>query len=823
MGRIRRVIPSMFHRRLALLGAMVALGFLLLSGRLVWVTGVKGETLREEAERRLIRQSYLPTIRGRILDRKGRVLAQDRPSYDIAVSFGVISGEWAADRSMRFARAAHRDEWAMLDRGEREALAARYRPAYDARVERMWNLIAQGAGVPREEIEDAKARVQRRVNAIQADYTERRAERERAKLIEAGIEIGPEEEASIARVAASPVRETVEAHPIVRGVSDDVGFRFMRLGEREQAMFLTSEAGEAALEERQPMLPGLEVIDTTSRVYPFETMRVEIDRSTLPKPIRADGSVQVEVSDVGGLVLGRVRRGVYGPDPTRGDPGDKARRQAALDESEALRERALIPGVRAGDGMFDTGAYLEGDRVGRSGLEASLEHELRGLRGVRVENLQTRAVRERSAIPGRDVRLTLDIHLQARVRAILDPAVGLARVQAWHQNEDLPIGTELDAGVVVLDVGSGEILAMVSTPTPPRDGDWSARGLSDEALELFMKVRTPYANRAIGVPYPPGSIAKALVLAGAAKEGVYVPGERIEATGHYLPNRDDVFRSWIYKQHGITHADQLGRDPDGVDAMMVSSNVFFFTLGDRLGPRGVSHVYRMFGLGEGFGLGIGGEWTGTIGPLDGSGNDGSTLSRDEAILLGIGQGPVTWTPLHAADSYATLARGGVRITPTLISREGSAPVVQRLDLPTSAVRDTLEGLRLAANDPRFGTGYDFATGDTRDTVFNAPGVTIWGKTGTADASAIVIDPDGDGPEPRVMLRDGDHSWYVTLVGDEGGAPRYAIAVVIDYGGSGGRVSGPVSNQVVHALIQEGYLRGEAASATSGDRGMAGLP
>ncbi|MEM9372988.1 MAG: penicillin-binding transpeptidase domain-containing protein [Planctomycetota bacterium] len=824
MGRIRRVIPSMFHRRLALLGAMIVLGFMVLSGRLAWLTSVRGGSHRDQAESRLIRQSFLPTVRGRILDRKGRVLAQDRPSYDIAVSFDVISGSWAIQRSRRFAKRAHRDEWAMLDRDEREALAERYRPAYQARVERMWDLMALGAGVSRDEIDQARAGVLRRVNSVQADYTRRRAARERQKLVDAGIRIGEDEEAGIARVAASPVRETTQAHPLVRGVADDIGFRFMRLAEREQPMFLTSEVGDSALDERQPLFPGLAVIDTTSRVYPFDTLRVEIDRSTLPMPIRADGSVQIEVPDVAGLTLGRVRRGVFGPDPTRGDPGDSERRRIALEADATLRDRSLIPGVQVGDAMIDTGRYLTGDRVGRSGLESALEHELRGLRGVRVENLRTRAVRERAAIAGRDVRLTLDIHLQARVRAVLDPGVGLARVQAWHQNEDLPVGTELDAGAVVLDIGSGEILAMVSTPTPPRDGDWSARGLDQDALDLFLKVRSPYANRAIGVPYPPGSIAKALVLAGAADQGVYTPGERIEATGHYLPERTDVFRSWIYKQHGITHGDQLGRDPDGIDAMMVSSNVFFFTLGDRLGSRGIADVYRMFGLGEGFGLGIDGVWRGTIGPLDGSGNDGSTLSRDEAILLGIGQGPVTWTPLHAADAYATLARGGVRIAPTLISRAGSAPGVRRLGLPTDVVRDTLEGLLLAANDPRFGTGYDFAVGDDRDRVFNAPGVTVWGKTGTADASAIVIDGDGpDGPEPAVVVRDGDHSWYVTLASDAGGPPRYAIAVVVDYGGSGGRVSGPISNQIVHALIQEGYLGGEQASAEAIGASAGGRP
>lgn len=818
MGRMRHAIPSMFHRRLVLLGAVVLGGFCLLAARLMWVTGVKGGESRVRAEARLIRQSWLPTTRGRILDRHGRVLAQDRPSYDIAVDYPVISGEWARDSAMRFARRAHRDSWGTLDAEARAELAARYQPVYEARVEGMWRLIAQGTGRTIEEIEAARADVVSRVERVQAGYTRRRAERERAKLVEAGIEIGPEEEARIARIAASPVAEAVEPHPIVRGVSDEVGFRFMRLGERQQSMFLTSEAGEAALDETQALLPGLKVIDTTARVYPFETMRVEIDRSTLPAPIRGDGSVQIEVDEVAGLILGSVRRGVYGADEASGDPGDAGRRLAALEEDPDLRHRSLIPGIREGDSEIDTGQYLPGDRVGNSGLEASLEHELRGLRGVRVENLRTRAVRERAQIPGRDTRLTLDIHLQARVRAVLDPALGLTRVQAWHHNEKLPLGTELDAGAVVLDVGSGEILAMVSTPTPPRDGDWSARGVSADELDLYMKIHSPYLNRAFGVPYPPGSIAKALILCGAAKAGVYEQGERIEATGHYLPNRKDVFRSWIYKQNpGVTHADQLGHDPDAVDALTVSSNVFFFTLGDRLGTRGVADVYRMFGLGEMYDLGLSGEWAGSVGALSNGINDGSDLSRDEAILLGIGQGPVTWTPLHAADAYATIARGGVRITPTLISRGGGAPSVTNLGIPTWAIRETLDGLRRAANDPRFGTGYDFVVEGGRDRVFNAPGVTVWGKTGTADASPIVVDTDGDGPQPRVMLRDGDHSWYLTLVGDAGGSPRYAVAVVVDYGGSGGRVSGPIANQIIHAMIQEGYLSGEPTLSRAGGR------
>ena len=85
-------------------------------------------------------------------------------------------------------------------------------------------------------------------------------------------------------------------------------------------------------------------------------------------------------------------------------------------------------------------------------------------------------------------------------------------------------------------------------------------------------------------------------------------------------------------------------------------------------------------------------------------------------------------------------------------------------------------------------------------------VIAWAKTGTADAPDIIVDPDGEeGPLAPVVARTGDHSWFVVLAGPEGGEPRYAIAVMMEYAGSGGRVSGPIANQIVHALKHEGYL------------------
>jgi penicillin-binding protein 2 len=187
--------------------------------------------------------------------------------------------------------------------------------------------------------------------------------------------------------------------------------------------------------------------------------------------------------------------------------------------------------------------------------------------------------------------------------------------------------------------------------------------------------------------------------------------------------------------------------------------------------------------------------------------------------MAMGQGPVTWTPLHAANAYATLARGGAVVPPTLVDDGGGPRVVSQAGLSPAAVEAALEGLYGSVNDSR-GTGSMISFDEGREEIFNAPGVRVWGKTGTAEASPLLHDPDGEGPAPARVVRAGDHAWFTILVGPEGGGPRYAVSVLIEYGGGGGRVAGPVANQVVHALIAEGYLPGGGDGA-SGDAPLAG--
>jgi cell division protein FtsI/penicillin-binding protein 2 len=106
-----------------------------------------------------------------------------------------------------------------------------------------------------------------------------------------------------------------------------------------------------------------------------------------------------------------------------------------------------------------------------------------------------------------------------------------------------------------------------------------------------------------------------------------------------------------------------------------------------------------------------------------------------------------------------------------------------------------------------GTGHHLTfEGGVREPIFTArPGIEVVGKTGTAEAPDILADTDPDSDRARRILREGDHSWFVVMVGHAGGRPRYVISVIMEYAGSGGRVSGPICNQIVGALVAEGYL------------------
>lgn len=747
-------LASMFFRRLLLVGGAIVVGLLVLGVQTLRLTVVKGQGLRDEAERRTLSMRWTPTVRGRILDRKGRVLGVDRPAFDVMVAYDAITGDWAYNAAASRARREHRDEWGEMGRADRERLIEGYLGEYTRDLDSMWSRLAVALGVDRDELEDRRraitAEVERMANSVwDARLEARRAElsRDRELLVEVSLD-----------EVAQPIREQRVPHAMARGVGEETAFAVRRLGERYEGLSLE---------------PG------GRRTYPFESVTVEVDRSTLPPPLRTDGFESMTVHGVATHILGWMRP-IYAEDV------------------------AARPRENPETGAIDRGHYQAEDRAGRGGIEESYEATLRGLRGHVVRHRDTGEEEMVEPTSGTDVRLTIDVMLQARVQAAMEPSLGLTRIQEWHKVKDartgeyvypMAPGTPLHGAAVVLDIATGDVLAMVSMPTFTRE-DVEAR----TDWVFADPVDYPYVNRAIARPYAPGSPIKPLMLAAAVTEGVHRVGEPISCTGHYLPEKRDRLRCWIYKQYGTTHDDQLGHGVYADDAICVSCNIYFYELGARLGIGGLKTWLGRFGVGRGFGLGIGDEYPGVVAEK----SSGERVYKGDAIMMGIGQGPVSWTPLHAADAYATLVRGGQRIVPRIV--QGQTPVAEDLLLDPEAVDAALEGLRRALGD-EMGTGYaiTYPSGE-RERIADIEGVSVWGKTGTATSSPIVgEDPDGEGPAPAPVLRRGDHAWFVLLAGREGAMPRYAVSVVMEYAGSGGRVSGPIAAQIVRALKAEGYL------------------
>ncbi len=746
----------MFHRRLALLMIFFLLGASALLARAGRLTIIDGKALLLQAERRLVSQRMIDTSRGRILDRTGRVLAMDRPAFDIAVDYNVITGEWAIRQAAKQTRRDNRDRWHELSPERRDELIEQALPEFEAQQERFWEEFTRISGLDRETLEERKDRVIAHVRRMAVGVWEKRRlvrqqelNRERETVVEVSL-------ADVAR----PIREQKRAHVLLTSVDDTVAFAFRRLAETS---------------------PGLSVRDGARRAYPYESMDLAVDLSSFPATLREDRSAAVTVTGVATNLLGWMRDKVFEEDITR-------RQQATQLEPSK-----------------DAGRYLPGDSVGTSGLEKTFELVLRGKRGTISRRLDTGTVDRIDPAPGEDLKLTLDIELQAHLQALLDPALGLTSVQDWHGNADLPVGTPLAAGAAVIEIETGDVLALASWPT------FSRSQLQDESDRIFGdEIYAPTINRALNRPYPPGSIVKPLVLATAVSKGVHQLGDLIQCDGHLLPGRDDIYRCWIYRaKFGYaTHSMQVDGPLDGSEAIARSCNIYFYTLGRALGPTRMADMFRQLGVGSGFRHGLESGAKGFIGRLD-----GSPLEPSDAIFLGIGQGPVSWTPLHAANAFATLARKGISIEPRLLV-DGEPQQREDFHWDAAAVDTALEGMERGVSES-FGTGNHYTLPTGRKLIFDAINVRIAGKTGTAQAGPILADADRDGKPDRdsngdyVPLRTGDHSWTTVLVGPKGGSYQYAISVVVEYGGSGGRVAGPIANQVIHALQQEGYLPGGA--------------
>ena len=425
---------------------------------------------------------------------------------------------------------------------------------------------------------------------------------------------------------------------------------------------------------------------------------------------------------------------------------------------------------------IDESDYLGTTHIGKLGVEKAYEEILHGRVGhQQVEvNAQGRIIRvlERTPPePGQNIYLTLDLSLQTAALSLMQGRRG---------------------SIVAMDPNNGDILALVSSPA--YDPNPFVNGISSRSYNALLNSGDmPLINRALNGEYPPGSTVKPFIGIAALTFGVRDTEETTWCRGWYtLKGHDHRYRDWKKGGHG--HVDLNY-------AIMQSCDVYFYTLAHDLGITKLNKALTNFGFGLKTGIDIGGESTALVPSIDWK---RSALNQPwypgETLIAGIGQGYLLSTPLQLVVATAALANHGKRVLPRL---------VHKVSDPISG-----ESTLLPVATPKYVAGYqqehwDFVIQAMQDVMHGARGTarrsganaayTFAGKTGTAQVFGIGQDEKYEKDEVPEHLR--DHALFIAFAPVS--APRIALAIVVENGGSGSSTAAPIARKLLdHYLLDE---------------------
>ena len=387
--------------------------------------------------------------------------------------------------------------------------------------------------------------------------------------------------------------------------------------------------------------------------------------------------------------------------------------------------------------------YRLGDVIGKMGIEATYEKQLRGAGGgqqVEVDGAGqvVRVLKDKPSRSGKDITLTLDLDLQKAAAEALNGVTG---------------------SIVAIDPKNGAVLAMVSNPG--FDPNIFTRRVSQEAWNRLTSLNDPFLNRSLQT-FPPASTFKIVTTVAAIESGKFT-GDEIFQTYPSLTIAGTRFGEW-------NHA---GFGPLGFSgAMAHSSDTFFYQVAQEMGGAPIIDWSRRFGLGALTGIDLVDEMDPGLVP-DAAWklkHEKIEWSIGDAVNMSIGQGALLTSPLQVAMMFSVAANGGFRVKPHLLKdNEEARSWREDLKLKPKTLNVLKEGLRGVI---------DYGTGEA----LNGGAVTISGKSGTAED-----------------LGDGSHTWF----GAYGPTEKPEIVVVAfgeRTGGGGGSLMGPKAKQVVEAYF-----------------------
>jgi penicillin-binding protein 2 len=416
---------------------------------------------------------------------------------------------------------------------------------------------------------------------------------------------------------------------------------------------------------------------------------------------------------------------------------------------------------------------LPGMRIGKKGIEKAADEALRGKPGgIQVEvNAVGRVVRELDRAdgePGANVVLSIDMELQQYVAERLK---------------------DQSASAVVMDVITGDILAMASVPG--FDNNTFARGVTQiEWQELLNDPKKPLLNKAAQGQYPPGSTYKMVTALAALESKAITLWDRLPCAGSIEVSGGRKY-CWI---HPAGHG-----SPNVVEAIQISCDCFMYEAGKRAGPEKIAEVAAKLGFGKATGAGLPEESGGLL-PTRGWRQDREARpwSVGDTYNLSIGQGDMLSTPLQLCVMAARIANGGFDVKPRLV-------------VATVGARDTLKPLpvltRVDAPSLKFNPQNLKAIQMGMDMVVNSQGGTAWGaritekgmamagKTGTSQVKRITEDERARKMSQEELpwhLR--HHALFCGYAPTDN--PRYACAVVVEHGMGGSRTAAPITRDIL---------------------------
>lgn len=286
--------------------------------------------------------------------------------------------------------------------------------------------------------------------------------------------------------------------------------------------------------------------------------------------------------------------------------------------------------------------YSPRDIIGKDGLERTYDKELQGEDGYEYievnafNRVQRRVAEEKIPVPGKNLYMTLDMELQEYMEE--------------QFKEDKRVGA-----FIAMDPKTGELITMVSYPTYSLNM-FSSQILNEDWQKIINDPGRPLTNKTIAGEYPPGSVFKVVSAISFLENGIDPKEKYLDRNGYYEIGKWR-WRAWKAGGHGYV---------DMKKSIVESANPYYYRLADQIGHKPIVETAHIFGLGEKTGIDIPGEKRGILPDVEWKKKViGSGWYKGDTILLSIGQGYLTVTPLQIAVLYAAIANKGYTYSPHL--------------------------------------------------------------------------------------------------------------------------------------------------------------